>query len=163
MRQKKSGYRPIYSFALYVYITLMFITPAGAQILRKVKWSFEGKKINQKEAEVILTATIDKGWHIYAQSLPPGDGPVPTSFKFVPSKTYVLEGKTQDVSKPVVEFDPTFKKNIGFYASSVQFKQRILVKTGTAPGPVKGSLEFMACSNSQCLPPETVEFSVALK
>lgn len=138
----------------------MMVHQAGAQILRPVKWTFSSQKINASESYVLLTATIDKGWHIYALSAPGADGPIPTSFKFSPSAGYTATGKIQEMKKPVVEFDKTFRKNIGFYAGTVQFRQKIKVKSGSTP--VKGSLEFEVCNNSQCLPPETVEFSVAV-
>ncbi len=36
---------------------------------------------------------------------------------------------------------------------------------GTAPANaiVKGTLEYMVCDDAQCLPPETVEFSISVK
>lgn len=133
---------------------------AGAQILRPVKWSFSTQKISATESYAIFTATIDKGWHIYATSLPAGDGPIATSFKFTAAKGIVTVGKIEEVKKPVVEFDKTFNKKIGTFSGTVQFREKI--KTAGA-GPLKGSLEFMVCNSSQCLPPETVEFSIPLK
>lgn len=135
---------------------------AGAQILKPVKWAFSSQKINSTESYLIFTATIDKGWHIYATSLPAGDGPIPTSFKFTASKNYKTELKIQEVRKPVIEFDKTFNKKIGTFSGIASFRQKIKTKPGSAD-VVKGSLEFMVCNSSQCLPPETVEFSIPLK
>lgn len=134
---------------------------ASAQILKPVKWSFTSQKINATESYLIFTAVIDKGWHIYATTLPAGDGPIATSFKFS-AKGYTPEAKIEEMRKPVVEFDKTFDKKIGTFSGTIQFRQKVkALKAGA--GPVTGSLEFMVCNSSQCLPPETVEFSVPVK
>ena len=52
-----------------------------AQILEPVKWNFEEKNSGPDTKELIFSATIDPGWHLYNLRLPEG-GPVPTSFVF---------------------------------------------------------------------------------
>lgn len=154
----------IKSLNIFVISTVFLLTAnlAGAQILKPVKWSFSSQKINSTESYLIFTATIGKGWHIYATSLPPGDGPIPTSFKFTAAKNYKTELKIEEVKKPVIEFDKTFDKKIGTFSGIARFRQKIKTKPGSIDS-VKGSLEFMVCNSSQCLPPETVEFSIPLK
>lgn len=154
----------IKSLNIFVISSIFLLTAnfAGAQILKPVKWAFSSQKINSTESYLIFTATIDKGWHIYATSLPAGDGPIPTSFKFTASKNYKTESKIQEVKKPVIEFDKTFDKKIGTFSGIASFRQKIKTKPGSTEA-VKGSLEFMVCNSSQCLPPETVQFSIPLK
>lgn len=151
----------MHAFKLVIVCSFLFMADlASAQILKPVKWSFSSQKINASESYIILTAVIDKGWHIYATTLPAGDGPIATSFKFSASKSYQVIGKIEEVKKPVVEFDKTFDKKIGTFSGTAVFRQKVKTKSGN---PVKGSLEFMACNSSQCLPPETVEFSIISK
>ena len=145
-------------FSFIVIAAVFFCNVVSAQILRPVKWTYSAKKVNKNEILVTLTAHIDKGWHIYAEDLGSGDGPVPTSFTFEKNDAYSLDGKTTE-QKPIVEMDQSFNKKIGFFITTAVFKQRIKLKSPKAIKDIKGSLEYMVCNNSKCLPPETVEFS----
>lgn len=141
-------------------LALLFISAASfGQILKPVKWSYASKKINDKEAVLLLKATIDDGWHIYSQTVPK-NGPQPTSFSFQSSKAYQLSGKVI-AAKPIVKHDPTFDMEVGYYKKSVVFQQKIKL-TGNAP-TVKGTLTYMVCNDKQCLPPEELTFSIAVK
>lgn len=140
-------------------VALFFSMTASSQILKPVKWSYAAKKTSKTEATLYLKASIEEGWHLYSQSIPDG-GPVKTSFKFTPAKTYKLVGKTTE-PKPIVKFEKAFDMNVGYFENSVIFQQKI--KLTGANATVKGTLEFMVCDDSQCLPPETVEFSIPVK
>ena len=130
-----------------------------AQILKPVKWAYAAKKINKNEAMILIKATIDNGWHIYSQNVADG-GPVATSFSFTPSKAYTLVGKTIE-PKPVTKFEKTFDMNVSYFEKTVVFQQK--VKLNGSGATVKGKLEYMVCDDHQCLPPEELEFSVAVK
>lgn len=140
-------------------IGLLFSLTASSQILKPVKWSYAAKKTSATEATVYLKATIDEGWHIYSQNIADG-GPVKTSFTFAPSKTYKTVGKTVE-PKPIVKFEKAFDMNVSYFEKSVIFQQK--VKLTGANSTVKGTLEYMVCDDSQCLPPESVDFSVLVK
>jgi DsbC/DsbD-like thiol-disulfide interchange protein len=140
-------------------VALLFSMTASSQILKPVKWSYAAKKTSKTEATLYLKASVEEGWHLYSQNIPDG-GPVKTSFKFTPAKTYKLNGKTAE-PKPIVKFEKAFDMNVGYFENSVIFQQKI--KLTGANATVKGTLEFMVCDDSQCLPPETVEFSIPVK
>src|SRR5437763_3026417 len=110
-----------------------------AQVLHPVKWSFS---VEQKENEttLLLKATIEKQWHLYSQDVGEG-GPIPTSFKFIPSADYELTGKVTEPKAEMVH-DPNFDMDVKFFETSVTFKQKIKLKTDKSFS-VKGSLEFM--------------------
>jgi DsbC/DsbD-like thiol-disulfide interchange protein len=129
-----------------------------AQIVTPVKWAYAAKKINNREAIVYLKATIDKGWHIYSQNVGEG-GPVKTSFAFAKSDDYQLVDKTAEPA-PKTKFEKAFDMKVTYFENAVIFQQKVkLVKPKTT---LKGTLTYMVCSNKECLPPEDVEFSVAL-
>jgi thiol:disulfide interchange protein DsbD len=132
---------------------------ASAQIENPVKWSFTAKKVNATTYEVHATATIDKGWHLYAQEA--GEGPVPTSFKFTKNPLVVTQGKVEEVGKLHKNFDKNFNSELKYYESTVDFVQKVTVK-GKAATKVKGSVEFMVCDDHQCLPPKEIEFAVSV-
>jgi len=145
---------------------LLFVfafSSVAAQILDPVKWSFDSKKTSDNEYDLILTAKIDKGFHVYSQFLniaADQTGPIPTSFTFTESKDYSLDGKTKEVSKVISKYDKNFELTLKYYENKAVFVQH--VKTNGAPGIVKGSLEYMCCNDLMCLPPKNVDFAFNL-
>lgn len=134
-------------------------TAVNAQILKPVKWAYAAKRVSATEAVVMMKATIDKGWHLYSQTVGEG-GPVATSFTFPASKEYTLKGKTIE-PKPITKFEKTFNMNVSYFENSVVFQQRVALKGKTAS--VKGKVEFMVCDDHQCLPPDEIEFTIPVK
>ena len=140
-------------------LTSIIGTVAYSQILAPVKWSYAAKKIGKEQAVVFIKATIDKGWHIYSQNVADG-GPVKTSFRFDKSDDYILNGNTSE-PKAVSKYEKAFSMNVQYFEQSVIFQQKVKLKNGQAS--VNGTLNYMVCSNQQCLPPEDVEFSIPVK
>jgi len=140
-------------------ILLVAATGVSAQILKPVKWQFGAKKINNNEAVVFMKATMDSGWHIYSQHVEEG-GPIKTSFAFAPSTDYTLVGKPAE-PKAKTKHEEVFGMDVAYFDKEVVFQQKIKLKKGATT--VKGTVEFMACDANQCLPPDEVEFAVAVK
>lgn len=138
---------------------LLGINLTQAQVFSPVKWNFSSKKISDSEAEITLKASIDKGWHVYSQNIA-NDGPVPTSFNFEKSNNYSLIGKVTE-GKAIEEQDVNFGMLLKFFEHEAIFKQKVKLLSNKA-FTIKGSLEYMCCDNTKCLPPETVEFEVKL-
>ncbi len=131
----------------------------NAQILKPVSWSYGAKKINATEAVVFLKATIGEGWHVYSQHVKDG-GPVKTSFTFNPSDDYSLDGATVEPT-PISRYEKSFGMEVGYFEHSVIFQQKLKLKTGATS--VKGTLRYMTCNDSQCLPPESIDFDIPVK
>ena len=144
---------------LMILFALMLTIGAYAQIEAPVKWSYAAKRISPTEAVVLLKATIQPGWHIYSQTVKEG-GPIKTSFVFMPSKEFTLVGKAIE-PKPATKFEKAFKMNVSYFEKEVVFQQKIKVKSANAI-TVKGKLEYMVCNDIKCLPPEEVNFTVAV-
>jgi DsbC/DsbD-like thiol-disulfide interchange protein len=140
---------------------LLFALPvlASAQIENPVKWSFSSKKINATTYELHMTATIDGGWHLYAQEA--GEGPVPTSFKITKNPLVTANGKIDEVGKLHKAFDKNFDSELKYYENQVDFVQKVTVK-GKLPIKVKGTVEFMVCDDHQCLPPKDLDFNITV-
>ncbi len=140
----------------------LFALPAlaSAQLADPVKWAFKTKKIDAKTYDVIATATIEKGWHLYAQEA--GEGPIPTTFKFAKNPLVATTGKVKEDGKLKKAFDKNFDSELKYYENTVNFVQRVTVK-GKAATKLKGSVEFMVCDDHQCLPPTEIEFAFDLK
>ena len=132
--------------------TLILISFTGlAQIYNPVKWSFSTEAITDKEAYVVITADIEKGWHIYSQFIDDG-GPIPTTFTFNKNADYNLIGKAIEIPKAIPVLDKTFGLMIASHENKVDFKQKIAIKKPEVK--VTGSLEFMVCNDERCLPPD---------
>jgi len=131
----------------------------NAQIITPVKWLYSAQKIADKTYEIHITALIDDPWHIYSQDC--GDGPVPTSFKFMPNPLLSLEGNVKEVGKMEQLFDPNFKSQLKYYEKQVDFVQKVKVKSA-ATTVIKGTTTFMVCDNKQCLPPKDIPFSIKI-
>lgn len=148
-------------FSLLIVAVLITITAAVAQIHTPVKWSVASKKINEKEAVVFIKATIQNGWHIYAQNVPDG-GPVPTSFTYKSSKDFTLNGATSPTTKAKSKFEDVFKMDVPYFNQEVVFQQKVKLTNNKAT-TVTGVVEFMACDKTQCLPPDEYNFTVTIK
>lgn len=98
--------------------------------------------------------------HLYSQVVPE-DGPIPTRFSYQSNEKYLKKGNTQEESGETV-FDPVFEMDIKYFDSKATFKQRIRLK-GKVPFTVKGTVEFMVCDESRCLPPTEVELVFNVK
>jgi len=142
---------------LFVFTAgLLMSLSASSQILKPVKWSYATKKISSTEAILFMKATIENGWHIYSLATP-HKGPVKTTFSFSPAKSFGLEGEVAG-PPPFTKYEKAFGTNISYFEKSVVFRQKIKLKTDNVT--VKGTIEFMVCSDRQCLPPETIEFAI---
>ena len=129
-------------------------------IKEPVKWSFEATKIGENEYELIISANIEKGWHVYSQDLERQDGPVATEVNFFnPDSNFTLNGKTIEEGDLIDEYDENFAMDLRFYTTDVTFKQKILTESATS---IKGEVYFMVCDEKMCLPPEAVEFEISL-
>ncbi len=144
-----------------LFIFLVAFTGAiNAQIHNPVKWDTSTEKISDTEFDLIITASIDSGWHLYSQNVPE-DGPIPTTISFEEDKNaYAIVGTITE-GKGHEEFDNVFEMNIKYFENEAIFKQRIKVLTPDKI-TVNGILEFMVCDDKSCLPPTEVdlEFNV---
>ncbi|MDQ3192046.1 MAG: thioredoxin family protein [Bacteroidota bacterium] len=141
---------------LFIFTVLLFTGQlASAQIYQPVKWSFSVKNINESERELIFTASINRGWHLYSQK-EYVDGPIPTSFHIEKSSDFKLLGKVLE-SESVKEFDANFGIDLNYFKNKAVFRQKIKA-ISQEKFSVKGVLEFMSCDDEKCLPPEELEF-----
>ena len=133
----------------FFFLTTAFV---HGQILDPVSWDTEVKKISDNEFELISTATIDYGWHLYSQTVPE-EGPLPTVFTYNTQKGVVLEGSTIE-PEGHTEFDKTWGTDIKYFSDEAIFRQRI--KVTETVGVINGEVEYQVCDDERCLPPNYV-------
>ena len=122
-------------------------------------WSVTGKR----EADQIvleLSVRLGTGWHIYSQNIQEG-GPVATRISLEEGAAASLPGKAEEKGPKAKEvFEEVFGMKVKYYEEEVRFIQQLIPKA--AEGKVKGTIEFMLCDDSRCLPPEVLEFETDL-
>ncbi len=129
-----------------------------ASVDEVITWSFKVEYGKDCEATLIFEVEQHDGWHIYSQDLPDGAINIPTSFKFSPSSSYELVGKTWE-SATELRDNQGFQEKY-FKTHKATFKQKIKIKN-KKDFKIKTEYEFMACKTS-CFPPDgrTYEFKV---
>lgn len=139
----------------------IFSTQLFGQIQDPIKWKTSSKVLNGNEVELTITATLEKGWHLYSQNLPSDDGPIATEFIFPKSPNYELVGKVRE-PKAVTEYDKNFDMILSFFKDKVNFVQKIRVLTDKDFSLTAESYS-MVCNDEMCLPPESIEHSFKIK
>jgi|TARA_B110001452_G_scaffold155447_1_gene129353 thiol:disulfide interchange protein len=138
-----------------ILLTFVLSTNVFSQIYDPVKWSTSVQKISDIEYNLIATATIESGWHLYSQVVPEG-GPIPTTFTFIDSKHYSLVNKTQEEEGHEID-DSVFEMRIKFFENKAEFKQRVIVLNDI--NTIDAEVEFMVCDDEKCLPPNNIDLA----
>jgi Disulphide bond corrector protein DsbC len=147
---------------LFVLAVVFFAALSSKAQLSPVTWSFSSKKIADKTYEIHMKATIKSGWHLYSQKQPDDAIATPTAFTISPNPLFKQDGKIQEVGKMEVMKDATLGISANQYSNTVDFVQKIKLKT-TVKTNYSGNVEYQTCDDKKCLPPKTVNFSVAIK
>ena len=139
---------------------LLIAVVAQAQIQEPVKFKSELKTLAAGEAEIVFTATIDKGWHVYSTDLGDG-GPISATFNVEKISGATVVGKLQPKGKEIASYDKLFEMNVRYFESTAQFVQKLKLTGGDYK--IEGFLEYGACNDENCLPPTQVEFNFSGK
>ncbi|MBQ6254753.1 MAG: hypothetical protein IJK05_08940, partial [Bacteroidales bacterium] len=113
-------------------------------------WRVSSKPAEPGEFELVFTATIEPGWHIYTVDHKYN----PTSLEFDSPEGYTPVGTLGQVTSPTV-----FGEDNVFFDTAV-FSQK--VKLDAPEATVKGEITWSACDERFCAAPEHWEFTVKL-
>ena len=128
-------------------------TVAFAQMVEPIHFSAQLKTSSTDEAEIIFTAKIDKGWHLYSTELGE-DGPISASFHINKMDGAQTVGKLMPRGKEVSQFDNMFGMKLRFFEGTGSFVQKI--KFTKANYDIDCYLEYGACNDEMCLPPSQI-------
>ena len=143
--------RKIISFLLLSFV----VYALQAQIKDPIKFKTELTPLSDTEAEVVFTAAIDKGWHVYSTDLGDG-GPISATFNIDNKSGVELVGKLKPVGKEVATFDKLFEMKVRYFENTAKFVQKVKFTGGAYA--IEGYLEYGACDDESCLPPTQVPF-----
>jgi len=139
---------------LFLTIMGLFSLMAWSQMVDPVHFSAQLKTGNSADAEIVFSATIDKGWHVYSTDM--GDnGPTSATFKVVKLDGVELVGKLTPLGNVTTQYDKMFEMELRFFENKAMFVQKIRF---TKPQYVIDCfLEYGACNDEMCMPPTQVE------
>ena len=140
-----------------VLIILFFFQGISAQIKDPVKFKYNINSLPNGVYEAVLTATIEKNWHIYSKDLPPDSG-IPTEMKLSSKEGIQLIGGVVEVGKKHDEFSEAFGAQIVYFSDLVLFKQKFKLKNPAKPATVAAEITYQTCNDRVCLAPNTLEF-----
>ena len=137
-------------FAMLFLVTAMTMQ---AQIMDPVHFSSQLKMLSGNEAEILFSATIEDGWHVYSTDLG-DDGPISATFNKVKMEGAETVGKLQTRGNEIKQFDKLFDMELRFFEKKATFAQKIRF---TKPEyDIECYLEYGACNDKMCLPPSEV-------
>ena len=141
---------------LFVLIFAFLSIGISAQVKDPVKFQLKINELKNNEYEAVLTADLEKNWHIYSKDIPEDSG-IPTEMR-VSGKNIELIGKVTEAGKKEDEFSEAFGVRIVYYSNSVAFKQKFKLKNSAQPSNVIAEITYQTCDDRVCLAPNTLEF-----
>ena len=140
---------------LTLYLLCLLPMLAVAQIVKPVKVKSQLLKGNGAEAEIVFSATIAPGWHVYSTNL--GDsGPIEASFHANTLEGCELVGGLQARGNELSVYDELFAMNVRYFEKQVDFVQKIRFTKPTYA--IDAYLEYGTCDDETCLPPMECNF-----
>lgn len=137
------------------------ISVAKSQITEPVTFTYAAKKKTGNTYELIITANLQKGWHIYSQQSDK-NGSLPTKITFNANPLITITGKPKETGKLVKLYDKTMKANLQYYSNTVTFIQTVTLKAAVKTN-ITGTINYMLCDDSKCLPPSKKTFDISIQ
>jgi thiol:disulfide interchange protein DsbD len=147
---------------LFVVLGFVLLAIGARAQLNPVTWSFSAKKVSDKTYEIHMKATIQNNWHLYSQKQPDDAIAIPTAFIISPNPLFKPDGKIKEIGKMEVMKDAALGVSANQYSKTVDFVQKIKLKANVKTN-FNGNVEYQTCDDKKCLPPKTVNFSIAIK
>jgi thiol:disulfide interchange protein len=148
-------------FAVVAILSLTFVH--AQEFLDPVKWNVSVENTTGNKYNIVMTATIDDGWHLYSQTQfgDEYEGPIRTEFTFNNDETtYNLIGTTQEPEITPI-YDPVFELNVIYFEETVTFIQAIEVLNPEGL-QIVAEVYYSVCDDEKCLPPDTKSFELDL-
>lgn len=144
-----------------VLLSMFLFVAMGISAQNPVTWTFTSKKLANGNFEIHMTATMEKGWHLYSQTQPDDAIAMPTTFTITSNPLIEVVGKIREEGKMEKFHDKELDLSANQYSKTVNFVQTVKLK-GKIKTSFTGSVEYQTCDDKKCLPPKTVNFKVAL-
>ena len=138
-------------------LLLLFALSVMAQMMDPVHFTSKLNELKGGEAELVFSATIDPGWHVYSTNLG-NDGPISATFNAVKMDGVEPIGKLQTRGKEIKQYDKLFEMELRYFERAVTFVQKVRF---TKPQyDIDCYIEYGACNDQACLPPSEAPLKV---
>lgn len=145
-----------YRLSLLVLTLLCAVLPGLSQIMNPVSWKTSLEMTGDDRGEIVMTAIIEPGWHMYTNEIP-NDGPTPLAINFSTLEGVTLDGAFKADKKAHVQHDDMFDMELSWWTGKVTLRQPFIA---TAPEfEIKGTIVYGACNDQNCIPPGKEQFS----
>ena len=140
------------------FISLLGIFSSVAQIVNPVNWEKSIKTTSETSGEIIFTATIDDGWHMYGLELPAESGIQATTVEWNTLEGVKLVGELTP-SRPAHEaFDAVMDMKLSWWGKDITLTQKFDITDKSYK--IIGNIKYMVCNDKTCQAPtkEAFEF-----
>ncbi|RYD82739.1 MAG: thiol:disulfide interchange protein, partial [Sphingobacteriales bacterium] len=146
-----------FSLILILFLTANVSSWAQFGFEPHAKWSTKSKKTAPNEYDLIFTATLEKGWHIYSYKVK-DENLMPPEFTLKPGK-FVKSGNVKEEGKLIRKVEKVGKEDLEllYYEGKASFIEHVKL-TGDI-SKIDALIYYSVCDESSCTPPEEVEFS----
>ena len=147
--------------SLTILIAGILSAAAAQEPEKPVSWRVTAKMTSPTEGVVTLRPVCGEGWHIYGTE-EVKNGPIPTSFSFEGSQGVEYLGGVRPSVAPARKYQEMFGTELTYWEGAVSFTRKFKV-TDAAKAKIAGTVRYMGCDDTRCMPPQTHSFSVAPK
>lgn len=144
---------------LFLLTSIVVLSGYCSFAQQPVHWKFSSKRLDDKTYELHLTATIDDGWHIYAQHQPKDAVSLPTAVKFKRNPLLNFSGDVSEIGKLEKHKIEALGIEQYQYSQAVDFVQKVKLRNSVKTS-INGSVVFQACTDEMCLPSREEPFSL---
>ena len=156
-----------YRTNILLVLILHFAATAFGQ--NPTRWSLDsdarGREVKSgEEVKVVLSASVEPGWHLYSVDQPAG-GPIPTTIKVSDPSKFEIAGKIETPA-PRSQPDPNFivdgkPLETKYFTDRGEFRVNLKSLGDTPSDAIALDVRFQLCNDTFCLPPRTKRVSFA--
>lgn len=129
-----------------LFLVFFTIANASAQIVKPAKWKTKVEKLSDTEFNLIITGTIEDGWHVYSQ-FTPENGPLPMVLEFKNvAGNYQLMGKATE-SKYKKQYNDVFEVDEYYFEKAATITQKVKILNPKTTS-IKLRFEYQVCKES---------------
>lgn len=141
---------------ILIFVLLLSVTIGYAQ---SVTWNFSSNKLKSGEVELVFSATIPAGYHLYSPYNPAGAS-LPLTISLNESSDFQQVGKIIETSKPTEAYSDIFEVTEKYFTQKAEFK--IKIKPVSSSFTVTGKLKGQACTDVGACVMVRKDFSISV-
>ena len=141
---------------------LLTLTVAAAPLPEHVQWDARVDSMAPDRANIVLTATMAEGWHIYGFTKPTEDASMyPTELTLAPADGLHADGQWTP-SRPAGEhFDDMLQLRLTWWDGTVSYTLPVRIDDPSHATPLRVTAAYMACNATSCTAPARRVFDLS--